>query len=188
MSEIKSTLDLVMERTKNLTMNAAEKEEQRKIDLKNRLAGLVQKFQDQTIKPTEFFKHLNELKNTFGHRVEKQMADEILGGIDVEADNDRRLALLTDYFGLETSTLKMIQAEFKQALQAGKTARIDILKSQLSEHYGISGTAVIPNIETDPEWQQTYNAITERFRIQLEAEKNEQAVYIIPVGKKMENK
>ena len=171
MSEIKSTLDLVMERTKNLTMNAAEKEEQRKADLKKRLAGLMQKFQDQTIKPTEWFKHLNELKNTFGHGVEKRMADEIFGRIDVEKDNDRCLALLTDYFGLEISTLKMVQAEFKQTLQAGKTDRIYILKSRLSDHYGISGTAVIPNIETDPEWQQERNAITERFRIQLEAKK-----------------
>jgi len=171
MNEIKSTLDLVMERTKNLTMNDAEKEGHRKADLKRRLAGLMQKYQDQAIKPTELLKHLNELKNTFGHGVENRMTDEVLGGIDVEADNDRRLTLLTDYFGLEIATLKKIQDEFKQALQAGKTARIDILKSQLSEHYGISGTAVIPNIETDPEWQQKYNAITERFRIQLESEK-----------------
>ena len=136
MNEIKSTLDLVMERTKNLTMNEAEKEGHRKADLKRRLAGLMQKYQDQAIKPTELLKHLNELKNTFGHGVENRMTDEILGGIDVEADNDRRLTLLTGYFGLEIATLKKIQDEFKQALQAGKTARIDILKSQLSEHYG----------------------------------------------------
>ncbi len=172
MSEIKSTLDLVMERTKNLTMNAAEKEGQRKTELKKRLAGLIQKFQDQIIKPTELFKHLNELKNTFGHGVEKRMADEILGRIDVETDNDRCLTLLTDHFGLEISTLKMIQAEFKQALQTGKTDRIDILKSRLSDHYGISGTAVVPNIETDRGWQQERTAITERFRIKLDAEKN----------------
>lgn len=170
MSEIKSTLDLVMERTKNLTMNAAEKEEQRKIDLKKRLAGLVQKYQDQTIKPTELFKHLNELKNTFGHGVERRMADEILGRIDVETDNNRYLTLLTDYFSLEVSTLKMIQAEFKQAIQAGKSDRTDILKSRLSDHYGISGTAVIPNIETDPEWQQARVAIIECFRNKLEIE------------------
>ena len=171
MSEIKSTLDLVMERTKNLTMNAAEKEEQQKAELKKRLAGLIQKFQDQAIKPTELFKHLNELKNTFGHGVERRMADKILGRIDVEVGNNRCLVLLTDYFGIEISTLKMIQAEFKQAIQAGKTDRTDLLKSRLSDRYGISGTAVIPNIATDPEWQQEHNAITERFRIQLEIEK-----------------
>ena len=99
------------------------------------------------------------------------MADEILGRIDVETDNDRCLALLTDYFGLNISTLKTVQAEFRLALQAGKTERIDILKQQLSDRYGISGTAVIPNIETDPEWQQARHAIIEHFRIQLDAEK-----------------
>ena len=89
MSEIKSTLDLVMERTKNLTLNEAEKEVQQKADLKKRLVGLIQKYQDQMIKPTELFNHLNELATTFGQGVEEQMANEILSRIDVEADNDR---------------------------------------------------------------------------------------------------
>ena len=81
------------------------------------------------------------------------------------------LALLTDHFGLEISTLKLIQSEFMQAIQAGKIDRIDILKSRFSDRHGISGTAVIPNLEVDPEWQQERNAITKRFQIQVEAER-----------------
>ena len=103
MSEIKSTLDLVMERTKNLTMSAAEKESQQKTDLRKHLAGLIQRFQDQTIKPTELFKRLDELKNTFAHGAKKQMAQEVLKGIDVKSDNTTRLILLKEYFGLEIS-------------------------------------------------------------------------------------
>jgi len=171
MSEIKSTLDLVMERTKHLTLNKTEKEIHQKADLKKRLTGLIQKYQDQMIKPTELLNHLKELTTTFGQGLEKQMANEILGRIDVEADDDRLLALLRDHFGLEISTLKMIQSEFKQAIQTGKINRIDILKSELSDNHGIFGTAVIPNIEIDPEWQQERNAITKRFQIQMEAEK-----------------
>jgi hypothetical protein len=172
MSEIKSTLDLVMERTKHLTLNETEKEGQKKADLKKRLNGLIQKYQDQMIKPTELFSHLNELTTTFGRGVEKQMANEILSRIDVEADDDRLLALLGDHFGLEISTLRMIQSEFRQAIQTGKIKRIDILKSELSDNHGISGTAVIPNIEIDPEWQQERNAIIKRLQIQMEAERN----------------
>ena len=171
MSEIKITLELVMERTKHLTLNETEKEGQQKAYLKKRLTGLIQKYQDQKIKTTELFNHLNELTTTFGQGVEKQTANEILSRIDVEADDDRLLALLRDHFGLEISTLRMIQSEFKQAIQTGKINRIDIMKSELSDNHGVAGTAVIPNIEIDPEWHQERNAITKRFQIQMEAEK-----------------
>ena len=177
MSEIKSTLDLVMERTKNLTMNEAEKENQRKADIQKHLNGLIQKFQDQTIKPAEIFKRLDELKNAFGRSAEKEMVALVLKRVDVAADNDSHLTLLKEYFGLEVSPLKKILTECDQTLGELKNNRIDMLRVHLSDRYGISGTAVIPNIETDPDWPQECRRVTERFRIELEIEKRRLAFH-----------
>jgi hypothetical protein len=46
MAEIKSTLDLVMEKTKNLNLSNAEKQDQKNKEMESRLRGLVQKYQD----------------------------------------------------------------------------------------------------------------------------------------------
>ena len=49
MAEIKSTLDLVMEKTRNLTLSSEEKQAQKQIEIGNRIKGLVQKFQGRTV-------------------------------------------------------------------------------------------------------------------------------------------
>lgn len=48
MAEIKSTLDLVLERTKHLSQSSEEKQAQKQKDIANRLNGLLQKYQDST--------------------------------------------------------------------------------------------------------------------------------------------
>ena len=46
MGEIKSTLDLVLEKTKNLTLSSEEKAEQKQKEIENRIKGMMQKYQD----------------------------------------------------------------------------------------------------------------------------------------------
>ena len=43
MGEIKSTLDLVLEKTKNLTLSSEEKEEQKQKEIEKRIKGMMQK-------------------------------------------------------------------------------------------------------------------------------------------------
>ncbi len=46
MGEIKSTLDLVMDKTRHLTLSDEEKQEQKEKEFKKNLKGPTQKFQD----------------------------------------------------------------------------------------------------------------------------------------------
>ncbi|RTZ95429.1 MAG: hypothetical protein DSY90_13305 [Deltaproteobacteria bacterium] len=170
MAEIKSTLDLVMARTKNMTLNAEEKKDQREKELKNNLAGLIQKYQDQAIKQTELTRQLDELKTEYGHGTSGRIVDELLRRIEVNIDNNACLSVLSDYFGLDTSMLETILAEFETARNQGRRRRIDALKTDLSND-GISGSAVIFNIEIDPQWQSEQNTLIDQFRIQLTAGK-----------------
>jgi hypothetical protein len=66
MGEIKSTLDLVMEKTKNLNLSNAEKEQQKNKEIKNRLRGLVQKFQDNILDTDNLRSEYQKLKKEYG--------------------------------------------------------------------------------------------------------------------------
>ena len=46
MGEIKSTLDLVMDKTRHLTLSDEEKQEQKEKEFRKKLKGPAQKFQD----------------------------------------------------------------------------------------------------------------------------------------------
>ena len=59
MGEIKSTLDLVMEKTRHLTLSQEEKEEQKHIEVDKRLKGLLQKYQDNLLKKEQLEKELD---------------------------------------------------------------------------------------------------------------------------------
>jgi len=53
MAEIKSTLDLVMEKTRHLTLSDEEKQEQKEKEFNKKLKGPAQKIQDQAINKRE---------------------------------------------------------------------------------------------------------------------------------------
>jgi hypothetical protein len=53
MGEIKSTLDLVMEKTKDLTLSSEEKKAQKQKEIENRIKGLLQKYQDGFLSKSE---------------------------------------------------------------------------------------------------------------------------------------
>ena len=54
MAEIKSTLDLVMEKTRNLSLSSEERAEQKSKEIRSQIRGLIQKFQDQIISSDRF--------------------------------------------------------------------------------------------------------------------------------------
>ncbi len=171
MGEIKSTLDLVMERTKNLAMSESEKEKQRQTELKKRLTGLIQKVDDQAIKLSEFDEQLEELQNKFGPDTAAHILEMVLDGVGLNHDSTRRLDLLADHFKLDISSVSTVLDQYRLSVEDLKNRHIEVLKSALSNNFKISGTAVIPNIETDPDWQQKRQVVAERFQDQLALEK-----------------
>ena len=62
MAEIKSTLDLVMEKTRNLTLSSEEKQAQKQIDIGNRIKGLVQKFEDGLLTGNQLKRNYDSFK------------------------------------------------------------------------------------------------------------------------------
>ena len=66
MAEIKSTLDLVMEKTKNLSLSSEEKQTQRNKEIEGRIRGLLQKYQDQLITLDQFTSDYRILCQEYG--------------------------------------------------------------------------------------------------------------------------
>jgi len=62
MGEIKSTLDLVMEKTRHLTLSAEEKIDREKEEAKKGLNGFLQKYKDNVINLEELTKELRAFK------------------------------------------------------------------------------------------------------------------------------
>jgi len=151
MGEIKSTLDIIMEKTKGLTMTEEEKEAFRKKETEGKVRGLLQRFLDGFI-------DAERLKDEIGSLGEKRYAvareallRECMGRMEPGADNTILLDALENAVGLDITPIQKIILDYNRDLEQQEMDRKQVLQKNLMG-LGISGTAVIPNIHADQEW------------------------------------
>jgi len=163
MGEIKSTLDLVMEKTRHLTLSQEEKRMQNRIEVRRRLQGLLQKYKDSILKKENLIKEIDDLKIFFDSNVDKILADLLINSFKLGRDNTLFLELFGGIYGLNLSGLEMIFQNFKSAEKSAIEERVKQKKRDLSKKRFISGSAVVPNLENDSEWLSILNHIKENF-------------------------
>ena len=173
MSEIKSTLDLVMEKTKHLSMSDEEKEAQQKADAGKTLKGFILKFKDQILPQEQFMQEMKRLERDDNFDVRAGLRNAILEEIDLETDQGSIIVLLREACGIDTTLLEAILKEYAGKITSAKQKRTSRLKEALRETRRISGSAVVPNLENDPGWEKQRQSITETYRVRLEQIKTE---------------
>jgi len=163
MGEIKSTLDLVMEKTRHLTLSQEEKKEQKHIEVNKRLKGLLQKYQDNLLKREHLEKELDSLRKAYDLKVDKMLSRMLLDGLKLGHKNESLLELLNEICGLDISGLETLLHDFRDAVGFASAKRIKEVKTDLAEKRFISGSAVVPNLETDNELILTVKEIKDKF-------------------------
>ena len=171
MGEIKSTLDLVMEKTKNLNLSDEEREQQKNKEIKDRLRGLVQKFQDGILSADNFRSDYQKLQNEYGLTGNRQLIDEICSQIEPAKDNQALFDLLAEFKVSDFEGLRSVLQEFQAALAAAAGQRREILKDRLAKKHFISGSAVVPNLENDDEWRKATDKLSLKYKRLLEEAK-----------------
>ncbi len=166
MAEIKSTLELVMERTRNLTMSEEEKREQSAAEFKAGVNRLVQKYLDGQINLDRFRDELDRLEG--GPSSRDAAIAQIAGRIEPSSNTGPLLDLLKKGLNKDTSRIEAALVNFHETLdrvdrRASDRIRAELLKSN------ISGGAVVPNLEADDDRTGTIDAAHKIFRKELAA-------------------
>jgi hypothetical protein len=146
MAEIKSTLELVMERTRNLSMSDEDKREQAAKEFKDAVNRLCLKYLDRQIDLDGFQRDFSRLDSGPGARAEA--AAEIARRLDPTADNGPVLDLIRHGLDYDISGFETILGHFQERVQVEDVRAADQVRMSLLDR-GISGSAVTPNLETD---------------------------------------
>ena len=166
MAEIKSTIDLIMERTKNLSASPEEREDYQRREREKHIRGLVLRLLDDNLTLDGIRDELaKEKKNGREAEVTAILKDALAAHVDPDTDNERLIRIIHELAGTPEDrlreTLRACQAEFF----AKRTVLTERLKGEL-ESRGIAGSAVLPNPEADPQWkarrEQTREACVKR--------------------------
>ena len=167
MGEIKSTLDLVLEKTKGLTFSTEEKEEHKQKEIENRIKGMVQKYQDGILSFDRLKIDYTGLKRDFGISHDNTLITEIARRLEPTRDNRQLLELMRDCCSIEPAEFENIIEDFRKAHLAAEKNGMERLKDLLAQQHGISGSAVIPNLDSDEQWRREISEMRAGFEERL---------------------
>jgi hypothetical protein len=154
-----------MEKTKNLNLSDAEKQDQKNKELESRLGGLIQKFEDQIITLERFeseYRALREEYNITG-RHNEQLLKVLCARIELGKDNQALVDLLSQFADSNIEGIISVLQDFDTAIQAAAVAQSQVAKDELASAHFISGSAVVPNLENDPAWHKMAGEIRSKY-------------------------
>lgn len=163
MGEIRSTLDIIMEKTKGLTMSEDEKQAFKEEEMAGKIKGLIQKFLDGIIDMDQFRGEVSGLVETAGDMVKRLIREECLSRIELKGNSEPLLRVLEEVTESDTDSLRETLKAFEKRLDRERGSQEEKFKKRL-EKQGISGSAVLPNIHADSEWSRHASEIKKEFQ------------------------
>ena len=151
MGEIKSTLEIIMEKTKGMTMSEEEEKDFKLREIRGKVGGLIQKFIDGVIDLERYKTELASLGKGQQEMIPQAVMDESIARIRPGGDNSSFLKLFEATDGIDAAQVRALLADYKKMLE-NKRAEVEKDMVKRLHAKGISGSAVIPNPDSDPEW------------------------------------
>jgi hypothetical protein len=171
MGEIKSTLDLVLEKTRHLSQTSEEKQAQTLKNSENRINGLLQKYVDGLFSLEQLQRDYEKIIAEFKLPNHAALAGQVIRRLDPGQDNRVLFDLLDLCCHLDSSGLADVINQYQARYQKAAQVRMEALKENLAQKYNISGSAVIPDLDTDDNWRREAQAMTAAVEEKLKQEK-----------------
>ena len=169
MAEIKSTLEIIMEKARKFSVTEEEKKGSKRRELEGKIKGLVQKTIDGVLDSERFQVEVTALQAKDKDLVDQVLKEELVARLVVEQNSQELLKMLEYVAGSTSSGVRKVSADFEKKGEKQKEIRRKTLLESFKKK-GISGSAVLPNLDADPEWAR----IKAEMRRQLQEETREQ--------------
>ena len=151
MAKIKSTLDLVMEKTKNLNMTDADKKRLRTKQGTDKARAWLTGYIDGKITAAEMRRNLDANRVTLPE-IGDILKRELVQRVRPEHDNTLILHTFELVFDISAKPLEKLIASGRTHLDANRQEYLEQLGSDLKKD-GIYGTSVVPNLDQNRQWQ-----------------------------------
>jgi hypothetical protein len=166
-AEIQSTIDLVLEKTRDLSLSSQEKQELAQQELERRLLGLLSRYLDQLIPLGRLTEEMERIPGTEKELAVRLLKTQLLAHLDLDRDNSSILTALEEVAGIDTAPLMALQEEYRSEKEEAEREITEKCLTGLRDR-GIAGPAVVPNLEKDPAWRDFLDGLRTRHQERLE--------------------
>jgi hypothetical protein len=171
MAEIKSAIELAMERTKGLRLSQEEMEKLKEEEIQSKAHSLVNRYLEVDFHLREVERELDRVDPTQRQYLEKLFIQYLSEAIDLDRDND---LIFQGFESFRVGSKGSIQEmkDLIQSYQEGKGREYSKTEKDLLskfERLGISGSAVQPKVEGSPEWEEALSKFKPAFEENLQS-------------------
>ncbi len=170
MSEVKSTLQLVLEKTRNMALSEEERQEQAMREFRERLNGLLHEYLEGLANLDQFQRQFSSLEAVPGSRPEEVLAEEVVQRMEVHEDHEKLLEILSRLCGTELDRVERLLLDHRNRLRDLQKERTAQLQKALKDRFQIHGTAVRPNLAADSHWAQSLSQARKAFGEEVKRE------------------
>jgi hypothetical protein len=171
MAEIKSAIELAMERTKGLRLSQQEMDKLKEEEIQSKAHALVNRYLEVDFHLREVERELDRFDPAERQHLEKLFIQYLSEAIDLDRDNDLIFQGFESFrVGSKGSIQKM--KDLIQSYQEEKGREYSKIEKDLLskfERLGISGSAVQPKVEGSPEWEEALSKFKPAFEEDLQS-------------------
>jgi hypothetical protein len=166
MGEIRSTLDIIMEKAKGVQVTDEDKAAFMRREVEGKIRGILQRHLDGVIHAERVQSEMEALGADRHEIAVAALRRECLERLVLDGDNRGLLDILSRVAGFDIKPVEKLILRYREDLEAKRVDREAVLREQLKSR-GISGSAVVPNLKANPEWINGSVETRDRFHQEL---------------------
>jgi len=169
--EIKSTLELVMERTKKFAISEKEKEEIKQKEVLQKATSLFHRYREGHLSLNEILKQIEKMEKKTAATVKELLLSQWIDALSLDDDAGR---ILKGIESLKQQSIKEVKQKFHHLLsqyqgeKAKLRERVRVQFAEALRRDGIYGSAVEPKLEGGELWKKENEKLDQIYKVKLE--------------------
>jgi len=170
MAEIKSAIELAMEKTRDLVVSSEEREAMAMREIEDKVKAVLRRYVEEMVDADDASKELDRISADKALK-KAIIVDTLVEEFDVHKDNERLLALFSAA-GIELpqslrSELERLNNAFREEVEAREMVSRKKIRDDLAG-LGVAGSAVEVNLAAWDEWREEVEKAADVFRKNME--------------------
>jgi hypothetical protein len=174
--EIKSTWDIVLEKTKTLEITSKDREQIKRAGLNAKIHAILNRYMDSRGNREYLKDGLEGLREEEREVVKRELLLQFMDSIDLAKDNGKAIAGIETLKGEKAARvlrkLRLLTSKYRSSREKKAREIVEVLRQTLAA-MGISGSAVEPSLEGKKEWIEAMEGLERDYGKRLGALKEE---------------
>ncbi len=175
MAEIKSALELALEKSRKYAISDEEREKIREKEFLQKAMGLFNRFKEGHLSTNEVTREIEKMDEKTGERVKAILLSQWVDHLTLDSISER---FLDAFESLKGRSLKEIREKFGNLLAAYRSEigevrqKLSLEMAEKLKAEGIGGDAVEPHVEGSEDWKERVERVNRSHRERLGEIKN----------------